>query len=201
MYHVDGEDDNELIPYNLNELHDFYSSGVIDESNFYLTQINNIGSSCVSGHSAQFNGYTEISENQDIGKIWYEGSPWPTMWIVVSWIYLLFIFATEWFFWSYSTEFTKKIDNIAMLMWGLMRFGNYSYMFSIGVAYSLLVNEGNNIAYMIGDYSAIAVDLCVITGFISLLVPMAFLVLFLICLCLAICCSENDSKYFKIEIF
>ena len=184
-------DSNDLIEYNYNDLHEIYESDNL-LSNLYIMQASSIGASCVSANSYSFNGYTVINDANSSDNLWVETESWNGVWIAVCWVYLIFILMTEWLFWSYSTEFTKNIDNIAMCMWGLLRFANCSFMFSVALAFSLMVSK-DNVSFLIGDYSNVAIQLCMVTSLVGLTVPVSLIAVFALCACLAICCSEAES--------
>lgn len=123
------------------------------------------------------NGYVEI----DIDEYTWEwaASGW---YLICSIIMALFFVLIEWLFYSYNEIMIPRKDWRAYVMWYLIRMGWMSFMFTIIIAHSLLVND--EIVYIVGDFQYIWVkaDCFIATGFIGLFL--------LICLC---CCCFQES--------
>lgn len=124
-------------------------------------------------------GYIEFSDIDEDYYWTFESSAW---FMMVSLVMALFFIFNEWLFYSYNEIMIPGKDHRAYLWWYSMRIAWLSFMFTVLIAHSLMVDD--EIGFMIGqfEYRYLEVDGFIATAFVGLCL--------LVCLC---CCCFNES--------
>ena len=164
-----------------------YRSGDIDS--MYIGASNWVSSSnevdnCWSSISGVGNietmaGYIEWTPDDEEYYWEWGAAGW---FMIVSLVMSMFFIFIEWLFYSYHEIMIPGKDHRAFIWWYLVRIAWMSYMFTVLIAHSLLVDD--EVGFLIGrfKYQWLEADGFIATAFVALCM--------LICLC---CCCFNES--------